>query len=163
MEAKEIKGKSKYLKIRIPAYCTDDFKFRKEFSENEIPCRQDDEHWVVTIDLTTHKIIEWKQEYGDMYLFTKVVDDGTYSLLDENKNELYRIDGYVPNNLLPEKDGFGDYLTLQVNEDGIIENWYDEINFKDFIEYGFSTIAVTQYENFGVIVKKRPEKAFKKL
>lgn len=37
---------------------------------------------------------------------------------------------YVPNSLLPGK--YGDYLALDINEDGVITNWKPNISFKEF-------------------------------
>ena len=111
---KQIAEKCKYLKIKIPVYL-EDFNFEKEYTDNNLPCGTKNGEWQVTIDIDNHNISEWKKEYGKLRIFSKVVDEGAYSLLDENKKEFYRIEGYVPNHILPEKDGFGDYLTIDLN------------------------------------------------
>ena len=41
--------------------------------------------WSGIIDLKTNKLLNWKSEYGDMYLQAKVCDSGTYFLLDKDK------------------------------------------------------------------------------
>jgi len=106
----------------------------------------------ITIDLSTHKVIDWKNEYGSKSIFEKVVDTGIYILLDENKQEIYRIEGYVPNEFLPEKDGYGDYLTLNIAQDGTVTNWYDEPDFQEFIEQGYSPLSVTSEENIQLVI-----------
>ena len=55
-------------------------------------------------------------------LFVKVVDQGTYTLLDSAKKILIEDkNSYVPNKLLPPTDGFGDYLEFEI-EAGFIKN-----------------------------------------
>ena len=53
--------------------------------------------WSGIIDLKTNKLLNWKSEYGDMYLQAKVCDSGTYFLLDKDKKAICKIAGYVPN------------------------------------------------------------------
>ena len=79
--------------------------------------------WSGIIDLKTNKLLNWKSEYGDMYLQAKVCDSGTYFLLDKDKKAICKIAGYVPNGLIPESDDCGDYIRLRINSDGSIENW----------------------------------------
>ena len=61
------------------------------------------------------------------FLYMKVVDTGTYTLLDGNMNVLASIDeDYVPDNTSIPGD-YGDYMDLVINiRTGIIENWYGE-------------------------------------
>ncbi|MDR1924788.1 MAG: hypothetical protein LBQ66_10480 [Planctomycetaceae bacterium] len=88
---------------------------------------------VLKIDVKTGKIQNWKS-ITSVDIFLKVTDNGIYKLYDENLNLLYAIHGYVPNELIPERDGFGDYITLNVNEDGLITNWYENPSIEDFLE-----------------------------
>ena len=90
--------------------------------------------WFAIIDLKTHKLLNWKQEYGSMYFQAKICDNGTYFLLDKDKKVICKIVGYVPNGLIPEADDYGDYIRLRIKYDGIIENWSEKPNFSDFIE-----------------------------
>ena len=41
--------------------------------------------WSGIIDLKVHKLLDWKPEYGTLYLQAKVCDSGTYFLLDKDK------------------------------------------------------------------------------
>lgn len=84
--------------------------------------------------MKTHKLLNWKQEYGNLYLQAKVCDSGTYFLLDKDKKEICKIADYVPNGLIPEADDSGDYIRLRINYDGTIENWSDKPEFSDFVE-----------------------------
>lgn len=90
--------------------------------------------WSAIIDLKTHKLLNWKQEYGSLYFQAKVCDSGTYFLLDKDKKVICKIADYVPNGLIPEADDCGDYIRLRINDDGTIENWPKEPDFSDFIE-----------------------------
>lgn len=90
--------------------------------------------WSGAINLRTHKLLNWKQEYGDLFLQAKVCDSGTYFLLDKDKKAVCKITGYVPNGLIPEPDDCGDYIRLRIKNDGTIENWPTEPKFSDFIE-----------------------------
>lgn len=148
MNQKKLAERSRYLRLTIPVYYFEEFAFEKHYTENLFPCRTKDGNFQVTVDLSTHKILEWKDSFGSLNLFSKVVDCGSYSLLDADKKEFFRIDGYVPNSILPEKDGFGDYLTLNIDTHGVISNWYERISFKDFIKDGFSTELLIDIETF---------------
>jgi len=84
------------------------------------------------IDIETGIIQKWPQGCtGELY--TKVVDTGFYYLLDENKDIVTSIEnGYVPNKLIPPKDGYGDYIHLYVDENGKITNWYENPDLSEF-------------------------------
>lgn len=51
--------------------------------------------WSGIIDLKTHKLLDWKPEYGDLYFQAKVCDSGTYILLDKDKKVICKIADYV--------------------------------------------------------------------
>lgn len=84
----------------------------------------------VLIDVDEKKVIDWPVgKTLDIYM--KVCDQGTYILLDADKEEiLSKQDGYCPNNLLP--GAYGDYLELKIDENGIVTNWLDSPDFSDF-------------------------------
>lgn len=102
-----------------------------EDTEGElIPCRVGDD-WQPLIELETGKIINWEAgKAADIHY--KVCDDGKYILLDENEAELKSYEGYVISDLAIGESGFGDYIILKVDENGIIENWRPSL--KDFME-----------------------------
>ena len=146
-----LKSKSKYIRICIPAYL-DFFDFEKEYTEEDFPCRKilDDScqtYWEITVELKTHRVLEWEDRFGGLRLFAKVTDNGIYTLLDKNKSEIWCVKGYVPNSFIPEKDGFGDYINLSISKDGVVTNWYDEPDFTDFLEYGFSSEPISTETN----------------
>ena len=88
--------------------------------------------WSAVINLKTHKLLNWKPEYGSLYFQAKVCDSGTYFLLDKDKQVICKIAGYVPNGLIPEADDCGDYIRLRINHDGLIENWLEKADFSEF-------------------------------
>ena len=90
--------------------------------------------WSGIVDLKTHKLLNWKPEYGDLYLQAKICDSGTYFLLDKDKKAICKIADYVPNGLVPESEDCGDYIRLRINNDGTIENWPENPDYSDFIE-----------------------------
>jgi hypothetical protein len=82
----------------------------------------------ILIDIETHSIKGWDGTCRPCRFFEKVVDRGTYTLYDAKGNILERIEQrYVPNKILPPRDGYGDYLKLEIDKDGVITNWYDVI------------------------------------
>lgn len=97
-----------------------------------IPCRViDEEDWLPVIEIETGKIINWKQGVtADIHY--KVCDDGDYYLLDENDEEVVHLNGYVPKTLCPEENGYGDYIIMKVDSEGLINNW--KFNLSDFTE-----------------------------
>lgn len=123
IERREIEAK--YLTISVAV------RYEDEDMPYDAPLRQRN-IWVATIDLDAHTIRNWPQ--GKTLNFDmKVCDQGTYVLLDENWNDVRRLeDEYVPNSLLPGR--YGDYLTLDIDETGKITNWKDDANLSDFEE-----------------------------
>lgn len=115
----------KYVKVELPIRygeedMSKDFPLREEVSTD----RNNNDWWKATIEVDTGKILEWPQgQVGEFYL--KVVDEGSYYLLDENQKIVASIkQNYVPNQLLPPTDGYGDYVNFEIDENGIITNWY---------------------------------------
>jgi hypothetical protein len=114
--------KIRYVKIAMPCYY--------DIPEN-FPLRSGDK-WIATIDIVTGIIQDWKQGISGR-VFSKVRDEGEYYLLNENRDLVYKQEyGYVPNKLIPPKDGFNDYVDFDIDEDGKITNWYDNPSFEDF-------------------------------
>jgi hypothetical protein len=132
----------KYIKIEVPVRYDEedipnDFPFRKNNMLNFIV-----EHPTGKIlDFPTNYVFpnEWIekeqeqerynyiQETGIFHLGMKVTDEGSYYLLDENKEIISKIEqDYVPDSYsIPGK--YGDYLDFKINfTNGIIKNWYGE-------------------------------------
>lgn len=95
-----------------------------------IPLRSDDQ-WCPLININTGHILKWPKGVVAKIHY-KVCDDGAYEVLDSELDVLIGRDGYVPNILCPGGDGFGDYIIMNINTDGFIENW--KPNLSDFME-----------------------------
>lgn len=88
-----------------------------------IPCREGNS-WKPSIELATGKILGWPMgTTADIHY--KICDDGDYWLADSEGNKLCKWAGdYVPDRLLCVGDsGYGDYIILNVLEDGRIAGW----------------------------------------
>lgn len=88
---------------------------------SEIPLH-DGEHWQVAIDVDAGVIENWPQG-KTVEIHAKVCDDGTYSILDANRQEIKTIDGYVLDCLAIGENGYGDYMIMEIDENGKIKNW----------------------------------------
>lgn len=86
-----------------------------------IPCR-DGDYWCPLIDLETGKIENWRQGVA-AEIHYKVCDDGEYALIDEAKECVKTVDGYVPSMLSPKDNGYGDYVIMDVDAEGLIQKW----------------------------------------
>lgn len=136
LQAANLNEEARYLVIYLPfdeEMCSYTDEWMDELCENNYPLVSKG-MWSAVIDLKTHKLLNWKQEYGSLYFQAKVCDSGTYFLLDNDKNAICKIAGYVPNGLIPEADDCGDYVRLRIKDDGTIENWPSEPDFSDFVE-----------------------------
>lgn len=136
IEEQNLNEVAHYLMIYFPyneEMCSYTDTWMGELYENEYPLVSKGV-WSGIINLKTHKLLNWKPEYGSLYLQAKVCDSGTYFLLDKDKKTICKIADYVPNGLIPEVDDCGDYIRLRINEGGTIENWFEEPNFSDFME-----------------------------
>ena len=88
---------------------------------SRIPCRSGD-CWCPIIDLDSGIIENWPS--GTIAaLHYKVCDAGIYALLDADKNEVAKIDDYVPKILSPGGDGYGDYIIMDIDGAGKIAKW----------------------------------------
>ena len=136
IEEQNLNEVAHYLMIYFPyneEMCSYTDTWMDELYENEYPLVSKG-IWSGIINLKTHKLLNWKPEYGSLYLQAKVCDSGTYFLLDKDKKTICKIADNVPNGLIPEVDDCGDYIRLRINEDGTIENWFEESDFSDFME-----------------------------
>ena len=101
----DIKGKNlsevaHYLVIYFPyneKMCSYTDAWMGELYENKYPLVSKG-MWSGIVDLKTHKLLNWKPEYGDLYLQAKTCDSETYILLDKATktssfchNQIYQI------------------------------------------------------------------------
>lgn len=107
----------------------------KDFADIPMPAENYQNENVIRlrVNIQTGKVLNWKSEYGYYEFFAKVVDCGTYILYDADGNELDSLcRDYVPNKLIPEHDGYGDYIELTISKSGYITNWYKQPKLDDF-------------------------------
>ena len=89
------------------------------------------ENWKCSVIVDTGQIEGWP--VGDARtLHIKVCDAGLYTLYDSEGNGVAVIDGYVPNGLVP--GSYGDYIEMDIDENGIITNWPKRPDLSDFFE-----------------------------
>jgi len=93
-----------------------------------IPCR-DGKYWKPLIELESGRIINWKQGVS-ANIHYKSVDCNTFKLLDSDKDIIKEIEGYVIYMMCPVGNGFGDYVIMDIDENGFIQDW--EVNFSEF-------------------------------
>ena len=78
----------------------------------------------IKIDVDTGQILNWPIGLAADLNCLKVVDEGTYILLDSKDNKVsYHDYRYVPQCLQIDDNGFGDYFMFRVNKEGYIVNW----------------------------------------
>lgn len=98
---------------------------------NLVPCR-DGDLWSPHIEIESGKILNWVQG-TTAKIHYKVCDGCGWELQDENGEVVLSVtDGYVPSTLYPKESGYGDYIIMDIDENGIIADWEFEIN--DFTE-----------------------------
>jgi len=89
---------------------------------------RDGNYWVVTIELETGRVVGWPEGViADIHY--KVCDDGEYSLLNEAGGIVLQKEGYVPRMMCPKENGYGDYIIMDINEEGFIQSWEPDLSY----------------------------------
>lgn len=100
-------------------------RYEEEDIPNDFPLRHGDV-WSATVDMDTGKIDGWPSGKSGI-LSMKVCDEGTYELRSNRGERLAMLEGeYVPHGVVPGE--YGDYIKLDINENGFITNWPDRPN-----------------------------------
>lgn len=136
---------ARYIQISFPYredLCSYTFPFEDIENRKELPLILLG-YWQGTIDLKEHKLLEWKSGFGECYFQAKVRDEGTYMLLDTKMQPLCTLKGYVPNGVIPPRDGCGDYIHFYIDENGKIEEWNDTYDFSEFKDKSIADIGIT--------------------
>jgi hypothetical protein len=96
-----------------------------------VPCKEGS-MWKPRINVETGEIVNWtKGTKAEIHY--KVCDAGTFRLLDSESNQILMKDGYVPSCMSPKESGYGDYIIMDIDENGIIADWsFSEEDIKDF-------------------------------
>ena len=89
---------------------------------------------MLLIDVSNGKVANWKEGIDGEFTTVKIVDRGSYQLLDENMAVLCGYDGYVPDLLGIVEKSWGDYLEFRIGKDCFIEDWRcNDTLLKEFI------------------------------
>lgn len=111
-----------------------DFMATKGKGEPKIPCAvkvkdepeshicSDHWHWKPLIDIETGQIVNWTKGVTGNVLY-KVCDEFACDVLDAERNTVFSYEGYVPDFMCPREEGYGDYIDMEIDEDGFIKDW----------------------------------------
>lgn len=80
-------------------------------------------YWQPTIDLENGIIINWPKGVKAHILY-KVCDEFECVIYDKNDIEVLYYEGYVPDFMAIEDEGYGDYIDMIIDENGYIKDWW---------------------------------------
>jgi len=128
---KTVEEDVKFLRVSAGVRYWEDGSVNGEADDDDNPKMPfaTDNYWSPVIDLEAGKIIDWPDGVTASVHY-KVCDDGTYALLDADKNVVVMHDGYVPAMLCPKDRGYGDYIIMDIGPDGLIDSW--KVDFDKF-------------------------------
>ena len=87
--------------------------------------------WCPVIDIDSGKIKDWPEGTTAEVRY-KVVDQCGWGIVDETGEEIITVsDEYVPESLYPKENGYGDYIIMDIDGNGQIQDWNPDI--ADFI------------------------------
>lgn len=83
--------------------------------------------WCPIIDLDNGRILNWsKGNVAKMHY--KSCDENVVVIKDRDGNEVQDYTGYVPNFLDPYHDGYGDYVIMDIDENGFIKDFDNDLD-----------------------------------
>ena len=97
----------------------------------KMPCVESVEHfyhkrkklaWCPVINLDNGQIMNWPQG-TTASIHYKSCDENVICIIDAEDNVVKRYCGYVPGFLCPKENGFGDYVIMDIDESGYIQNF----------------------------------------
>lgn len=99
-----------------------------------VDCKYEGWYWCPAIDLATGRIINWKQGVSASISY-KVVDEFECYITDTDDKIVTRYEGYVPSFMSITDEGYGDYVYLDIDENGMIADWsFTDRDFKEIDE-----------------------------
>lgn len=107
-----------------------------EDTEGELIPFKVGDNWCVTIDVDRGCICDWPQGVTAKVHY-KVCDCGSYFLENDDLDTVLSIEeNYVPKIACPKENGYGDYIIMDIDENGKIGNWNNdsEILLNGFVE-----------------------------
>lgn len=130
-----ILDKAKYIQVSTPVRYWESAEVNAETCEKGsiVPFVRDG-LWQPLIDLDKGVVVDWPRGTFAKFHF-KVVDAGSYFLLDENKKQIAAIhENYVPDGLCHGDSGYGDYIIFSVNTEGEILDYRKRLYLNDWID-----------------------------
>lgn len=124
-----------HLKVKCGARYWEDATVNGiEDTEGELIPFRDGDYWCPVINIETGQLMNWpKGTTAEVHY--KCCDDGEYWLIDETGEE-YKYKGYyVPDILDIDGESYGDYLIMNINENGFILDWKKSIDLESFLNY----------------------------
>ncbi len=103
------------LKMSLP------IRYHDEDMPFDFPMRVNDV-WTANINVDSGQIQDWPENQPAHSLHLKIVDTGSYYLIDDSGKQVASLEQeYVPNDLVPGE--YGDYVILEISPTGLITNW----------------------------------------
>lgn len=104
----------------------------KLYEEPKTHIKSDNWRWQPLINVETGQIENWTK--GTIAsLHYKVCDCFVCDFLDEDGDAVKSYDGYVPDFMCPKESGYGDYIIMDIDENGFIQ-WWNKSLVKSFLE-----------------------------
>ena len=139
---KLVEIEAKFLKVKAGVRYPEDSEFIEAENDRKVNYISDDEenpkmpfmeveydkyghkkfYWTPTIDLENGVIVNWPKGVK-VHVFYKVCDDFECTVYDEYDNEVLHYEGYVPDFMSIEEEGYGDYINMIIDENGCIQDW----------------------------------------
>ena len=121
----------KFIQVKAGARYFEDSKLNGVDDKEKLMPFIKGEFWCPTIELETGVILNWSK--GPASIHYKVCDNGVYELLDKDHNVCKSYSGYVPRLLSPEGEGYGDYIIMEIDANGLIKDWRSSLEcFEDY-------------------------------
>ena len=97
-----------------------------EYIEGRYIRRGGEWRWRPVIAIDSGQIVNWRQ--GTVAnVHYKVCDDFICDIVDEDDIAIASYDGYVPDIMCPKEKGYGDYIIMDIDENGFIGGWNKEL------------------------------------
>lgn len=97
----------------------------------KMPCINKDKHgelcWNPIINLDNGQIVNW-QKGTTASIHYKSVDGNYVDIIDRNTDTIKEYEGYVPKFLCPKEDGWGDYVIMDIDENGFIQDFNNNLD-----------------------------------
>lgn len=129
---KEVEVKTLQVEANVRYWEDSEWNGKEDTEDGTLALCKNGDVWKPIIDLETGTIKNWKQG-TTASIHYKIADEGSYYLLDENNDVVKSIENdYVPSILSPKENGYGDYIIMDIDENGKIENWKTDLeSFED--------------------------------